>query len=159
MSTHSDSLCCIIRLLDHHIHTRNWMATLNLVGNATIKPSKSLRNLGVKFDSQMSMEDQVTNICKFIHYHLQNTGSIRNVLTDESAAQLVHALISSRLDYCNSLLIGIPDVQLRRLQKFQKHAAWYLGVVNLTIYSQSFNNCIGFLLKPVLTLNYCYLPR
>ena len=93
------------------------------VGNATIKPSVSARNLGVQFNSQMSMENQVTNICKSTHYHLRNIGAIRNVLTDDTAAQLVHSLISSRLDYCNSLLIGLPDAQLRRLQKIQNHAA------------------------------------
>ena len=69
------------------------------------------------------MESQVTNICKSAHFHLRNIGSIRHVLTESSSAQLVHALISSRLDYCNSLLNGIPDSQIKRLQKVQNNAA------------------------------------
>ena len=106
-------------------HTHNNMKEVQdlKVGNATIKPSKSARNLGVIFDKHMSMEEQVTNICKSINFHTRNIGAIRHVLTDSSAAQLVHSLISSRLDYCNSLLNGIPDVQIKRLQRLQNNAA------------------------------------
>lgn len=94
-----------------------------LVGNSSIKPSTSARNLGATFDKHMSMEAQVTNTCKSVHHHLRNIGSLRSVLTKSSTTQLVHSLISSRLDYCNSLLKGIPDVQIQRLQRLQNHAA------------------------------------
>ena len=63
------------------------------VGIATIKPSTSVRNLGIKFDSKMLMKDQVTNRCKSTHYNLKNICAIRKVLTDDSAV---------KLDYCNS---------------------------------------------------------
>ena len=71
----------------------------------------------------MCMEEHITNTCKSVNFHLRNIGAIRHVLTDASTAQLVHSLISSRLDYCNSLLNGVPDIQLKRLQRLQNHAA------------------------------------
>ena len=93
------------------------------VGNALIPPSSSARNLGVIFDDHMNMEDHVTSVCKSARFHLRNIGAIRNFLTDDAAAQLVHSFITSRIDYCNSLLIGLPDTQIKRLQRIQNNAA------------------------------------
>ena len=75
------------------------------------------------FDKNLNMEAQVTNICKSANFHLRNIGAIRSTLTDSSAEQLVHSFITSRLDYCNSLLIGLPDTQIKRLQRIQNNAA------------------------------------
>jgi hypothetical protein len=71
----------------------------------------------------MNMEKQVSNICKSANFHLRNIGSVRKNLNNTAASQLVHALITSRLDYCNSLLIGLPDNQINRLQRIQNNAA------------------------------------
>ena len=50
---------------------------------------------------------------------------VRSSLTFEAAKTLVHAFVSSRLDYCNSLLYGIGDGLLTKLQttgqKLYKH--------------------------------------
>ena len=55
--------------------------------------------------------------------NLQNISSIRDSLTDEATIQLVHAFVSSRIDYCNSLLYGIPEYAIKRLQRVQNLAA------------------------------------
>jgi hypothetical protein len=93
------------------------------IGKSCINPASSAKNLGVIFDKHLKMEAQVTNICKSANFHLRNIGAIRHLLTDSSAQQLVHSFITSRLDYCNSLLIGLPDSQLNRLQRIQNNAA------------------------------------
>jgi len=93
------------------------------VGNANIPTSTSAKNLGVIFDSKMDMDKHIKSVCKASNFHLRNIGSIRNILTDSSASQLVHAMISSRLDYCNSLLNGLPDTKTQRLQRVQNNAA------------------------------------
>ena len=93
------------------------------VGATSIDKSSKARNLGVIFDNNMNMEQHITGVCKSANFHLRNIGSIRNVLSESTAAQLVHALITSRLDYCNSLLFGLPDNQIKRLQQIQNNAA------------------------------------
>ena len=48
---------------------------------------------------------------------------IRNLLTFDAAKILVHALIISRLDYCNSLFTGLPKSALDKLQLIMNAAA------------------------------------
>lgn len=93
------------------------------VGKATITPSSSVKNLGVLFDKGMTMVDQVTSVCKSVNYQLQNIGRIRKYLTLDATEKLVHALITSRLDNNNVLLNGLPDTQLKRLNRLQNIAA------------------------------------
>ena len=99
-------------------------SNLNLsIGQATISSSSSCRNLGVVLDDHLDMNKHISSICRSTHFHLRNIGAIRHLLTDTAASQVVHALITSRLDYCNSLLYGIPDNKLCRLQRIQNIAA------------------------------------
>ncbi|XP_072023001.1 uncharacterized protein [Amphiura filiformis] len=80
--------------------------TLNL-DNTTITPSTVIKNLGVKFESDMSMTAQVASISSSTNYHLRNINRIRRFIDKDTCKQAVRALITSRLDYCNSLLINI----------------------------------------------------
>ena len=54
---------------------------------------------------------------------MRGIGRIRNLLTFDSTAQLIHALITSRLDFCNSILYNLPNKQIERLQRIQNQAA------------------------------------
>jgi len=67
------------------------------------------------------MADHVTAICQSAHYQLCQLRCV--VLTSEAAMTLVHSFVSTRLDYCNSVLYGIADSQLHRLQSVQNAAA------------------------------------
>ena len=69
------------------------------------------------------MREHITSVCRASHFHLRNIGSVRRYLTPETCATLVHSLISSKLDYCNSLLIELPETQINRLQRIQNSAA------------------------------------
>ena len=93
------------------------------VGTADVLQKQSVRNLGVMFDSHMDMEAQVNSICKSCYYHLRNIRGIRKYLSQKATESIVHALISSRLDYCNSLLYGISSRLMKRLQIVQNTAA------------------------------------
>ena len=57
------------------------------------------------------------------HTHLRNISKIRHVLSQKDAKKLVHAFVTSRLDYCNSLLSGSSSKSLETLQLVQNSAA------------------------------------
>ena len=93
------------------------------VGTATIHASKRARNLGIVFDDNLCMDQHVKRVYQSGYFHIRNVSSIRKILTDETAATIIHALITSRIDNGNSLLTGITDHLLRKLQLAQNSAA------------------------------------
>ena len=94
-----------------------------MVSTEPISPSQSARNIGVIFDNILSMEEQVTNICRSAFYHLRNIAKIRRFLSFDTCETLIHAFITMKLDHCNSLLYGLPECLIKRLQYVQNSAA------------------------------------
>jgi hypothetical protein len=93
------------------------------IGNTSVVPSSSVRNLGAIFDHNMSMADQITAICRSLNFQLRSIGRIRKFLTRKSAETIVHSVITSRLDTNNALLQGISKTQLDKLSRVQRTAA------------------------------------
>ena len=93
------------------------------VGDSQILSSSKARDLGVVFNESLSLNVHISAICRSTHFHLRNIGRIRNLITTDAAAQLIHALISSRLDFCNSILYNFPNNKIERLQRIQYQAA------------------------------------
>ena len=98
------------------------LQSLTVAGSA-VSPSNNVNNLGVVFDSTLKMEDHINATCRTAFYHLRNIARIRPYLTQSIAEKVVHAFVSSRLDYCNSLLYGAPAKLINRLQRVQNMAA------------------------------------
>ena len=93
------------------------------VGDSDIHPVPIARNLGSWFDSRLSMATHITKICSSSFYYIYNIRRIRKYLSQQSTETLVHAFITSRLDYCNGLLYGLPDCLLNKLQRVQNACA------------------------------------
>ena len=93
------------------------------IGNTEIKPSLKVRNLGSWFDSTLAMSVHITKLCSSAFYHLHNIRRIKKYLSRQTTETLVHAFVSSRIDYCNSLLYGLPTNQLQKIQRVQNAAA------------------------------------
>ena len=85
--------------------------------------SESVRNLGVFVDESPSLEIQVNQLRKVLDFQLRRISKIRSFQTVDAADTLAVAFILSRLDYCNSLLAGLPDHNLAQLQRIQNNAA------------------------------------
>ncbi|XP_031552510.1 uncharacterized protein LOC116289696 [Actinia tenebrosa] len=94
-----------------------------LMGDEYIKPSSNAKNIGVVLDDTMSMDSQMMAVCKLCFYHIRCVSRIRRYLSLEDTKQLVQAFVISRIDYCNSLLFGLPNNLLDRLQHVLHSAA------------------------------------
>ena len=86
------------------------------VGDTQVCPSFKVRDLCVFFYQYLTFHDHISGICKSTHFHLRSIGRIRNLLTFDVTAQLIHALITTRLDYCNSIPYNIPNNQIETMQ-------------------------------------------
>ena len=105
------------------IGTRQQLAKFNIncitVDSTDVCPVTVARNLhvGSCFDEQLTTV-YVNPYCGVAFCHLHNIMRICRYLSRElTPGMLVHALITSRVDYCNSLLYGLPKYQLNNLQR------------------------------------------
>ena len=86
-------------------------------------PVDSVRNLGVWFDAEFSLSEHVKRTCKACFLQMCDLRRIRQYLTPEVAVLAANALVSSRLDYCNSLFRGLACFNLHKLQSIQNTLA------------------------------------
>ena len=96
------------------------------VGDMQVSPSSKVRDIGIVFDQYLTFHDHISSICKYTHFHLRGIGRIRALLTFDATAQPIHALITNRLDLCNSILYNLPNKQIERSQRIQNQAACML---------------------------------
>ena len=92
------------------------MFPIELLGVETY-PAKSARNLGLIFDKNFNFRSHISAICSSCIYHIRDLRRIRRHLDLDSAELLANALVSRRFDYCNSLLSGIAEIDLTKLQR------------------------------------------
>ena len=70
------------------------------------------------------MLSHINRTCLSAFCHLYNMRRIRKYLSRSVTESLVHAFITSRIDYCNSLLHGLPNSHIiMKLQRIQHAAA------------------------------------
>ena len=87
------------------------------VGESVVNTKPVVRNLGFWFDSQLSMSTHISKLCSSAFFDLHNISRIRKFLSPGETKSLVHAFVTSRVDYCNSLLYGLPASQLNKVQR------------------------------------------
>ena len=88
-----------------------------------IRFSKQVKNVGVWIDNNLCMDKHVNSIVSHCYKILKDIGRIKKCLKKIHLERLVHAVITSRLDYCNSLFVNISKANLYKLQKVQNAAA------------------------------------
>ena len=93
------------------------------VSGELITSSPFVRNLGIIFDSNLKMDKHIDDLVRRGYYHIRRIGKIRKYLDRDTTARLVVAFVLSLLDNGNSLLSGLLECQIKRLQLVQNSAA------------------------------------
>ena len=88
-----------------------------------IRFSNTVKSLGFKLDRFLNMEEHVNSTVSLRYKLLGDVSCVRHLLSDKDTESLVHSIVSSRLDYGNSLLYGINKNVLRKYQHVQNYAA------------------------------------
>lgn len=97
------------------------------IGTTLINLADQVRDLGVTLDSKLTFRPHINNVCSTSSLAIRNIGRVRKYLSKNQLEKLIHAFISSRLDYCNSLLYGLPACDIGKLQRIQNTAARLLA--------------------------------
>ena len=113
----------VVFISRYNQHKVNLSKCVLHVGSDTIYPSKCAKNLGSYLDENLSMKEHVSTAVRSVYWNIRSVGKIRRYLDGNTCASLLNALVTSRLDYNNSLLFGVPDTILNMLQAVQNHAA------------------------------------
>ena len=97
-------LCYIPRNFDNFP-----IVTIN--GNV-IETSLNIKYLGVIFDSDIKFNTHIMSLCKKANHQLYNIRHIRNYINKNTCRILIKSLVFSIIDYCNSILVGLPNSSL-----------------------------------------------
>ena len=104
------------------IGTRQQLQKVNLnditVGDTVVEAKSVVRNLGSWFDCNLDMSSHISKQCASAFYHLHS-----RFLSTDTTKVLVHAFVTSRVDYYNSLLYGLPASHLNKVQRVLNAAA------------------------------------
>ena len=87
-----------------------------IIGNDAISPNDIAKNLGVLIDDQVTLDRHIMSVCKAANFQLYRLSRMKKYLTPEALHIAVHAFISSRIDYCNAVLVGLPQSSISKLQ-------------------------------------------
>ena len=98
-------------------------AALQLEDGVCIEPSDEVRNLGVVMDNKLSFTSHANSIRRSCFFQLKRLRSIRSFIPKQQFVTLVHAFITSRLDFCNSIFYSLPDSLVNRIQTVQNSCA------------------------------------
>ena len=114
-----------------------WAGTIRLLQDFTfpslqlavdvITQKQHVRVFGVVISADLSRKKDVTNVSATCFHHLRRLRHIRQMLTAESVATIIHAFVMSRVDYCNVDLAGAPTVITNKLQRVINVAAHILA--------------------------------
>jgi hypothetical protein len=99
-------------------------AALLMPFNVSTTPSDSARNLGIIFDSSLTMSDHISSVSKSCFLSIRDLRRIRSTLDFATAKTITTSLIHTKVDYCNYFLfLHLFRSQLDRLQLVLNSAA------------------------------------
>ena len=117
----NDTKTEILHFTSRFLRQQDPIASLT-IGQEDVHVAEKARNLGVVMDKHMTLSAHISNVCRSASYAISKIGRIRRFIDQATAERLVHAFVTSRLDANNSLLYGLPETALKKLQRAQNSA-------------------------------------
>ena len=118
--------------------------SLSLPSNHLITPTDSARNIGFIFDSSLTCSKQISSLSSACNYYIRDLRHIRHTLDLKTASVIATSLVHSKLDYCNSLYLNLPQKQISRLQLLQNSLSRAVTrTPKLNISPRNSNLCTG----------------
>ena len=96
---------------------------LNYLGPLASNSRSTVRSLGVVLDSAFKLDKQISATVRSCFFQLRTIAKVKAYLHPKDLERVINALITSRLDYCNSLYVGLDKSSLQHLQLVQNAAA------------------------------------
>ena len=96
------------------------------IANKDIPIKTTITTLGVIFESDLTFYKHISSITKQCNYKIFKIKQIKHLLNPTLLKILTSAYILSKLDYCNSLLINIPKIQEKQLNKIINHTCRFI---------------------------------
>ena len=93
------------------------------IGEETILKSNKITLLGVHLDMQVTLKEHIKLKSAKVAYNLHTIHELWNLLSRDTTKSLFYAIVSSHMDYCNSVMAGLPMETLKPLQRIQNLAA------------------------------------
>uniref|UniRef100_A0A3P9MP71 Reverse transcriptase domain-containing protein n=1 Tax=Oryzias latipes TaxID=8090 RepID=A0A3P9MP71_ORYLA len=93
------------------------------LGSLTQSVKSTVTNLGVKMDTGFNLDRQISSVVRSSFFQLRQLAKVKSFLSRKHFETVIHAFVTTRLDYCNSLYVGTPHSSLSRLQLVQNAAA------------------------------------
>ena len=79
----------------------------------------AVKLLGVTLDSTLSFDKHIIDVTRSCHYHIRAMRHIRPLLTLDVAKAMAVSIVGCRRDYCNSVLYGMSQANIDKLQRVQ----------------------------------------
>ena len=106
------------------------------VADSVIPLAADVKILGATIDEHLSMNKHVTAVCRSSYYHLRALRHIRQSLTDDMARAVGSSVVGARIDYANSILYGVSQYNIQRLQRVQNALARVVSATDRTLSSR-----------------------
>ena len=119
------------------------------VAGVQIQFTDHVKSLGVTFDSHLSFDKHINNICRACYFHIRGLRHVRSAMSTDTAKTVACPIVSSRLANCNALLAGMSESNMYKLQLVQnKLARVVTGLHRRKTLHRPSRSCIGYRSEP-----------
>ena len=110
------------------------------IESSPLTPSSTFKYIGITLNPTLDSENHITSLINTTSHFQYNIRKIRPFIDFPTAKLLTHSLVISRLNYCNTFLIGIQTASITKLYRIIKRSIRTILPLKTTDYTNSVTN-------------------